>query len=182
MDAIILCGGHGSRIARLWDRPKCLVPYKNSTVLEHLLLAARNAGARRAVLLLAKGAESVLTHLFNAPLHLPWIAIAERGPSGIDNALRLIEDVVVPPFLVLNGDTVPLYSLGVLNRVFSAACYDGVYSGACLIDADEWHRLLHDYEPLTSIIALMGKAEMCPFIDVGTPRGFLRALETIYED
>jgi NDP-sugar pyrophosphorylase family protein len=108
-EAVILCGGLGTRLHRVVaDRPKALVEVRGRPFVEWLLLGlARNDGIRH-VILATGHLGAMIEHHFGDQL---WCGIRlsyshETQPLGTAGALRLAASQAASQhLLVLNGDT-----------------------------------------------------------------------------
>ncbi len=118
-DAIILCGGQGSRLgAVLGGLPKPLACVGGRPFLDHLLAALTASGVvRQAVLALGFGAERFVEHYRLSPPPLPLAYAREATPLGtggaLVNALPLTES---EPVLAANGDSLFCFDLRALLR------------------------------------------------------------------
>ncbi|MBI4865122.1 MAG: nucleotidyltransferase family protein [Candidatus Riflebacteria bacterium] len=107
-DALILCGGLGTRIRSvLGDRPKVLAPIEGVPFLTLMLASLAEQGLTRAVLCLGFGSQAVLEFLRSSPPRGIEIATSvESEPLGTGGALRLALPLMTTgTILVLNGDT-----------------------------------------------------------------------------
>ena len=107
MEAIVLAGGFGTRLAsRLDGIPKSMAPVAGRPFLEILLTQLRRAGCSR-VLLSVGHLHQVIQDHFGVTFHgMQIVYVIESAPLGTGGAIRLAlaratEDAV----LVLNGDT-----------------------------------------------------------------------------
>jgi NDP-sugar pyrophosphorylase family protein len=108
VDAIILCGGQGTRLApAIGDIPKPLAPVLGRPFLDHLLAVLDNAGvARSATLAIHYLADRIEAYYdaHRAPLTLHLVR--EKSPLGTGGAIMNCLDVVQGPrFLCFNGDS-----------------------------------------------------------------------------
>ena len=107
-DAIILCGGAGSRLRGvLGDRPKGLALVHGRPFLEWLLLALAARGVARAVLAIGVGAAAIREHFASHPVPgLELLMSEESRPLGTAGAAGLAAQALgTSPILVLNGDS-----------------------------------------------------------------------------
>lgn len=118
LDAYILCGGRGTRLApTLPDRPKCLAPIDGRPFLDILLdwLAAR--GARRFVLCAGYRSRDLQAALPRLRRYGSVRISIEKEPLDTGGALRLaLEPGSTGPLLVLNGDSICPLDLGAMSR------------------------------------------------------------------
>src|SRR5262245_46791939 len=109
LDAIILCGGLGTRLARVVaDVPKPLAPVSEKPFLDYLLeLLARSGVVRSATLAVHHLADRIVDHYADHPAPFPLRIVKETKPLGtggaIMNCLGSVEGQI---FLCLNGDSI----------------------------------------------------------------------------
>lgn len=194
MNVVILAGGEGTRLRGLWDKPKCLVPYKDGVVLDELLKQVREAfgPGTETLLLLGHGFQHVRS----------WLA--EHKPDGlrvsahVDKELGQGTAVSVRnailhwlsdgPLLVMNGDTIPFYPMSALAGFAEAsaearewgalAWNDHRYAGQAIIN--EKFQSMVAKGRATDFDAFLMAAEkfyVPGFLDVGTPEGFRTAIQ-----
>ena len=108
MEAVILAGGLGSRLRPFTEvLPKPLLPLGDKSILEHQILALREAGATDVHI-----ATNYLSHLIEAflgdgsRLGLRVYISKESEPLGTAGPIKLLERELKAPFLVMNGDIV----------------------------------------------------------------------------
>lgn len=107
-DAIILCGGLGTRLQSIQpDLPKILTPIGDRTLLDILLCQITRAGLNRVILSLGHLSEKVIEYVDNIDKpNIEIIKVIESKPLGTGGALKLASlrsnsDHV----LVINGDS-----------------------------------------------------------------------------
>ena len=107
MDALILAGGFGTRLAAVVpDLPKPMAPVCGRPFLELLLGALRSKGLRRAVLSLGYRAEIIVRHFGSRFGDLELDYEIEDQPLGTGGAMRRgLGRCQGPAALVVNGDT-----------------------------------------------------------------------------
>src|ERR1043165_1368622 len=108
LDAIILCGGRGSRLASIIaDVPKPLAPVAEKPVLDYLLhLLAQSGGVRSATLAVHHLAERIVSYYAEHTAPLPLRFVREQTPLGTGGAImNCLSAVEGPTFLCLNGDS-----------------------------------------------------------------------------
>ena len=111
MDALVLAGGFGTRLAAVVpDLPKPMAPVAGKPFLELLLGALRSKGVRRAVLSLGHRAEIIRAHFgtsFETRFGDMAIAyVVENHPLGTGGAIRVgLAQCHGDAALVVNGDT-----------------------------------------------------------------------------
>jgi len=120
MDAIVLCGGRGSRLASVVsDLPKPLAPVADRPFLDYVLDYLRRSG-RVSRVILATGylAEQINTHFGNEYAGMPLVYSQEDKPLGTGGAILLAmrRFSIDSPFLILNGDSFVDVDLAALER------------------------------------------------------------------
>lgn len=108
--AVILCGGFGTRLGPLTARcPKPLLPVGDRPFLEILIFELVRQGVRRVLLLAAFEADQVRDFARALPERLPHpvqISVAsEAQPAGTSGAIWQARDQLEERFLLLNGDS-----------------------------------------------------------------------------
>ncbi|HVM99836.1 MAG TPA: HAD-IIIA family hydrolase [Caulobacteraceae bacterium] len=108
--AVILCGGLGTRLGRLTaDTPKPLLEVGGQPFLDVLLFEIGRHGIRDVVLLAGFAHEKVERYARTTPIarrfDLSVRVAVEPSPAGTGGALRLAAPLLAPDFLLLNGDT-----------------------------------------------------------------------------
>src|SRR5262245_11143515 len=119
--AVILCGGLGSRLGRLTEEtPKPLLPVSGRPFLEVLLSELGRQGFRDILLLAAFQSHKVrsfaVSSLEAARFGLRIEISVERERSGTGGALWHARELLSETFLVLNGDTWFDICFGPLSR------------------------------------------------------------------
>lgn len=189
IDVCILAGGHGSRLAGVWDKAKCLAPIgPEGTPLLKLLLDEVLALRPRVVFLLLgidRRAEEVAKFVaknFWSEIEAGVLVPRLATPTGTASALRAVIPFLRAPVLVLNGDTLPLYGLERFlleaNYTFAAAAYCvGTYAGAMRLDKDLLQVIAQtDRKDMDYYLPLAYRFQVHPgFYDIGTPSAFSTA-------
>jgi len=108
MECIVLAAGEGKRMRPLTARrPKVMLPVANRPMMEHLVLAARDAGITDFVFVVGYGEREVRSHFGDGSrfgIHIKYAP--QRQQMGTADALRSAEDLVSGPFLAMNGDMI----------------------------------------------------------------------------
>lgn len=188
MDVAILAGGLGTRLKGLWDGPKCLVPVAGKPVLAHLLERVHKLRPRTGsvVLLLGHKSTEVIRSLEYVNIPNLSLGINKVEPKGTAFALRCSLPFLRAPLLVLNGDTIPLFSLDLVIDAYHRmlpgdsevdamlAWYKGVHAGAAMLGPsvlfDIQHTGHHDLSTYFRGAAQVAVPE--GFLDIGTPDTF----------
>jgi bifunctional UDP-N-acetylglucosamine pyrophosphorylase/glucosamine-1-phosphate N-acetyltransferase len=88
-------------------RPKVMLPLANRPMMEHLVLAARDAGIRDFVFIVGYGEREIRKHFDDGSSWGVHIAYAsQRHQQGTANAVGAARELVSGPFLVMNGDMI----------------------------------------------------------------------------
>ncbi len=129
MECVVLAAGEGKRMRPLTAaRPKVMLPIANRPMVEHLVIAARDAGITRFVLVVGYGEREVRKHFGNgSSLGVSITYVVQRQQRGTADALKAASKAVTGPFLLMNGDM--LLASGDIRAI--AACEGhtmGVYS------------------------------------------------------
>jgi UDP-N-acetylglucosamine diphosphorylase/glucosamine-1-phosphate N-acetyltransferase len=108
MECVVLAAGEGRRMRPLTaNRPKVMLPLANRPILEHLIIAARDAGIEEFTLVVGYREREVRSCFGNGErLGVRIRYVTQRHQLGTGDALRACEGLVSGPFLLLNGDTV----------------------------------------------------------------------------
>ena len=108
MECVVLAAGEGRRMRPLTaNRPKVMLPLANRPILEHLILAARDAGVTEFTIVVGYREREVRSSLGDGGrLGVSIRYVSQRHQLGTGDALRACEGLVSGPFLLLNGDMV----------------------------------------------------------------------------
>lgn len=191
MDVTILCGGYGTRLAGLWDGPKCLVRLGDGRpLIESLVNKALMLKPRKVFLLLGYRASEVVAWREGCCPHRDLVPIIETVPEGTAAAVRKALPLLRAPLLILNGDTLPRYELSDLTKAWHAAHPDllvawcgALMAGAFILGAESIERLGRSTEKnlerwmRLEAFGNVVRVGVNGFLDVGTPHGFQLAKE-----
>lgn len=192
MDVVILAGGLGTRLKGIWDHPKCLVLYQGRPVIELLVNKALALDPRKIFLLLGYKASEIVAWREACCPHRNVVSVIETVPEGTSSALRNVAPFItkVSKLMILNGDTIPLYDLKIIeqNYVFDGTtvvawdsihdCYAGCAMVSSLLGLSGLSRLRHfEGSALDRVIdnPTNIRVNVPGFLDVGTPEGFRKA-------
>lgn len=108
MECVVLAAGEGKRMRPLTaKRPKVMLPLANRPMMEHLVLAARDAGITDFVFVVGYGEREIRKYFGDGSawgIHIAYAA--QRNQQGTADAVRSARDLVTGPFLLLNGDMI----------------------------------------------------------------------------
>lgn len=107
MDAVILCGGRGTRLRPLIsDRPKALAPFGDSTFLDILIDSLKSQGFHRFILCVGYMKDQIKNHIAERS-DLSIRFSEETEPLGTGGALKKARPLIQSDtFFVLNGDSI----------------------------------------------------------------------------
>lgn len=108
MECVVLAAGEGKRMRPLTaKRPKVMLPLANRPMMEHLVIAARDAGISDFVFVVGYGEREIRRHFGDGAewgVHVEYAP--QRHQHGTADAVRAARDLVTDRFLVLNGDMI----------------------------------------------------------------------------
>ncbi|MFA5614319.1 MAG: bifunctional sugar-1-phosphate nucleotidylyltransferase/acetyltransferase [Methanoculleus sp.] len=108
MQCVVLAAGEGKRMRPLTARrPKVMLPIANRPMMEHLVLAARDAGITDFVFVVGYFERAIRNHFgdgSNFGVNITYVT--QRHQLGTGDALRATKGLVDDRFLLLNGDMV----------------------------------------------------------------------------
>ena len=107
IDAVILCGGKGTRLRPLVsDRPKVLAAFGDTTFLDILIGSLKNNGFENFILCVGYMKDQIKDHFKNKTD--PTIIFSEEDePLGTGGALKKAELLIQSEtFIVMNGDSI----------------------------------------------------------------------------
>jgi len=107
IDAVILCGGQGTRLrAAISDRPKVLAPFGDVTFLDILIETLKKAGFHHVILCTGYMKEQI-TRQFQLRRDISVSFSEESEPLGTGGALKNAQSKIrSSTFVVLNGDSI----------------------------------------------------------------------------
>lgn len=108
MECVVLAAGEGKRMRPLTaKRPKVMLPLANRPMLEHLVLAARDAGIHEFIFIVGYGEREIRRYFGDGAhwgVHITYAS--QRHQLGTADAVRAARELVTGPFLVMNGDMI----------------------------------------------------------------------------
>lgn len=128
---VILAAGEGKRMRPLTgSRPKVMLPLAGRPMLEHLVIAARDAGIREFIFVVGYGEASVRNHFGDGEaLGVSIRYVTQKRQRGTGDAVLTVSDLIQTRFLLLNGDMI-LTKTDISNMLTSQAPSMGVYSSS----------------------------------------------------
>ncbi len=103
--AIILCGGEGTRLRPItYEIPKPMIPINGKPLLEHIIDGLREGGIDEIILAVGYKHEKIISHFGEKWNGVKIKYIIEKTPLGDGGCLHLAKDMINGPFLMLNGD------------------------------------------------------------------------------
>ncbi len=108
MDAVILCGGKGTRLKSVVsDRPKPMAALNEKPFLELVINYAAGFGFRRFILCAGYMGELIEAHFAEARGDYEVVVAREAEPLDTAGAVKNAEHLIrTPRFLVMNGDSI----------------------------------------------------------------------------
>lgn len=186
MDIAILAGGYGKRLKGIWDQPKCLIPYQGHPLIEFLVDKALELKPRKVFLLLGHQASNVVAWRERyGETYQNVVPIIETAPSGTAAAIRNAFPFIVPPLMILNGDTIPGYNLNDIAGAFDETTGRTMvswskdhYAGTAIFGAYGIDQIVYSKE--TNLDAFVNdpsvqRFHVPGFLDIGTSEGYFKA-------
>ncbi|MCQ1539169.1 glucose-1-phosphate thymidylyltransferase [Methanocalculus taiwanensis] len=105
-ECILLAAGEGKRMRPLTtSRPKVMIPLANRPMLEHLILAGKEAGIQRFIIVVGYGEQAIREYFGDGSrIGVEIDYVVQRKQLGTADALRSAEGLVSGNFLMMNGD------------------------------------------------------------------------------
>lgn len=128
MKCVILAAGKGERLEPLTaEMPKCMLPLAGKPIIEHILMAVKQAGVKEAVLVIGYKGETIREYLSSRAPGLKIKYAVQKRQLGTGDALRATEHAAkLRDIIVLNGDTLlSRDSLGAILHSHSSAATIG---------------------------------------------------------
>lgn len=118
MQALILCGGLGTRLKEeVSDRPKSMAPIRGKPFLEILIRSLKAKGIDDFVLATGHMGGQIEDYFAGGACWDVKIRYSrEAAPLGTGGAVKLAEPLLAERFLVLNGDTLVEFDPAALER------------------------------------------------------------------
>jgi mannose-1-phosphate guanylyltransferase / phosphomannomutase len=118
MKAVVMAGGEGTRLRPLTsNQPKPMVPIVGKPCMEHIVELLRTHGFEDIVVTLAFMPQAIRSYFGAGEAHGVSIRYSiEESPAGTAGSVKLAEDALDEPFLVISGDALCDIDLGELVR------------------------------------------------------------------
>src|SRR5215211_2994138 len=118
MKAVVMAGGEGTRLRPLTsNQPKPMVPIVGKPCMEHIVELLRAHGFEDIVVTLAFMPQAIRGYFGAGEAHGVSIRYSvEESPAGTAGSVKLAEDALEEPFLVISGDALCDIDLGELVR------------------------------------------------------------------
>jgi mannose-1-phosphate guanylyltransferase len=135
-DAVILCGGEGSRLRGVsGSTPKSMVTIAGRPFLELLLRQLRRNGFTRVILAVGYRMDAIRSHFGDSAFDMSLHYSEETSPLGTGGALRNATGLIqTESALVMNGDSYTTADLGEFSSQHRAATTD---LSVLVVPADE---------------------------------------------
>jgi bifunctional UDP-N-acetylglucosamine pyrophosphorylase/glucosamine-1-phosphate N-acetyltransferase len=108
MECVVLAAGEGKRMRPLTGkRPKVMLPLANRPMMEHLVIAARDAGITDFIFVVGYGEREIRKHFGDGSawgIHINYAP--QRHQHGTADAVQSARDYITGEFLVMNGDMI----------------------------------------------------------------------------
>lgn len=131
MEAVILAGGRGTRLAKAFSGPKCLAPVNGRPLLTHTVEYLRRYGVTRVFIAAGYLGDEVRAYVrrtYGGAIKV----VVEDHPLGTGGAVTALAPALDRDFLVVNGDTLlagDLRDLWEYHRAVTAGITIGVVAG-----------------------------------------------------
>jgi len=120
MRAVILAAGAGRRLSPMgWDRPKCLLPCPQGTLLDNVLNAVALRGVSEAVIVVGYRRELIERAVVNCPLPVRLVANEAFVATNTLQSLWFAHEYLTESYLLFNGDV--WFRPSVLDALSSSA-------------------------------------------------------------
>ncbi|KAF5087069.1 Bifunctional protein GlmU [anaerobic digester metagenome] len=108
MQCVVLAAGEGKRMRPLTARrPKVMLPIANRPMMEHLIVAARDAGITDFTFVVGYFEREIRNHFGDgSSLGVNIAYVTQRHQLGTADALRATAGMIDDRFLLLNGDMI----------------------------------------------------------------------------
>ena len=143
MKAVILAAGMGKRLAASgWRRPKCLLPFGDRTLLDHMLSAIGACGMDRAVVVVGYQHEAVRQAVEAHNVAPTFVVNNDYAQTNTINSLYLAREYLDEDFVYFNADVLfdsrilPMVLDGPDSRLAIDVKHCGAEEVKVVVDAD----------------------------------------------
>jgi choline kinase len=170
MKAVILAAGQGRRLAPSgWDKPKCLLPCPEGTLLGNILQSILECGIHKVVIVVGYRRELVERAVLGEAVSCRFVVNEDYAATNTVHSLWLARDYLDEGILYFNGDVWferPLLSL-LLRQSDSALAVDAKPCGAeeVKVKVDRAGRITRigkDIPPQDALGEFIGVAKFAP--------------------
>jgi mannose-1-phosphate guanylyltransferase/phosphomannomutase len=114
--AVVMAGGEGTRLRPLTsNQPKPMVPIVGKPCMEHILDLLREHGFEDVIVTLAFMPQAIRGYFGDGEAHGVSLRYSvEESPAGTAGSVKLAEEALDEPFLVISGDALCDIDLGAL--------------------------------------------------------------------
>jgi mannose-1-phosphate guanylyltransferase/phosphomannomutase len=118
MKAVVMAGGEGTRLRPLTsNQPKPMVPIVGKPCMEHIVELLKEHGFDDIIVTVAFMPQAIRGYFAHGEAHGVSIRYSvEESPAGTAGSVKLAEDALDEPFLVISGDALCDIDLGALVR------------------------------------------------------------------
>ncbi len=118
MKAVVMAGGEGSRLRPLTlGRPKPMVPVVNKPVMAHIIDLLKKHGITDIIVTLQYRAEDIQDHFGDGKsMGVNIQYTIEETPLGTAGSVKLAEEFLDEPFIVISGDALTDFDLTALMQ------------------------------------------------------------------
>jgi mannose-1-phosphate guanylyltransferase / phosphomannomutase len=118
MKAVVMAGGEGTRLRPLTsNQPKPMVPIVGKPCMEHIVELLRAHAFEDVIVTLAFMPQAIRAYFGDGESHGVSIRYSvEESPAGTAGSVKLAEEALDEPFLVISGDALCDIDLGALVR------------------------------------------------------------------
>lgn len=108
MKAVIIAAGKGTRMGPLTEsRPKAMLPVANKPLLEHIILALKNAGITKILIVVGYCKEKITEYFEDGSmLSVKIDYLEQRNQKGTADAIAVARNTINERFMVANGDVI----------------------------------------------------------------------------
>ncbi len=118
MIGVILAAGRGKRLASMgFDKPKCLLPFGDWTLLDNIIASLTDNGIDRLAVVVGYRQELVLEAVKKHPVHIDVVVNSDYAQTNTINSLYLAREYLGEDFVYFNADV--LFDRRIIERLLS---------------------------------------------------------------